>query len=134
MFKLIGPSNPPKKGSLIIAKTKSHQRMGTIVKARAYGRNAKGDPVDLEDPENTMFWASKNQTMNKATSGGYSPFGDVAYQLEIVWVDDQERKWWVLEHPEPDSVGEIAEEQDDVELGVKVAWVDLPQKVTVLVA
>lgn len=134
MFKLIGPSNPPKKGSLIIAKTKSHQRMGTIVKARAYNRSGKEDPMDLEDPENTMFWATKEQSKTVQVGHSYSPFGDVGYQLEIVWIDDQTRRWWVLEHPEPDSVGEVAEEQDEGELGVSVSWVTLPSKLTVLVA
>ena len=135
MFKLIGPLNPPRKGSLIMLDNNGRKRMGQVVKAEIFSRNGNGNKDLANDPREVLFFSGPER---KKSHQGQSPFGDVGYEIEIVWATpDHSREFWVLTHPEPTAIGTLSKKQDVAEaqgFGIVIAYQHLPNKVSVLVA
>ena len=99
------------------------------MKAQTFTRVGKNE---LHNADKVRFWASKEQAEADDMKHAYSPFGDVGYQLEIVWADS-DREFWVLSHNEVQAVGRVKE--PDIESdNIIVTWLNLDSKASVLVA
>ena len=103
--------------------------LGTIVKAQLFTQRGR---QELKNPDKVLF-LSRKEWQHLPDEECHSPFGDVGYELEIVWADGL-REFWVLTHPEPTAIGLISKKQDDTIQGVKISYDDLHHKMSVLVA
>lgn len=132
MFKPIGCLNPPKNGSLIMVRSKAIQMTGVIRKVTPFSPTTTMKQGGMWDSDEVEFWASQHQAHRKAGEG-YSPFGDIAYTLDIVW-ESLEKSLWVLEHPEPDAYGVVNKPLTEQKGVVVVKWTSLTEKPSILVA
>lgn len=130
-FKVIGPLNPPKNGGLIRLedyKSDGSTRMGVIVKARMFAKASNQRSTLINDDVLILDRAEDLDNLDKC----YSPFGDMGYELEIVWSDGQ-REFWMLRHPRPSAIGAVLGDCDDGG-GLRIGYRELVSPVTVLVA
>jgi len=130
-FKVIGPLNPPKNGGLIRLenyKPDGSARMGVILRANAIPDDPKA-PRPVMD-EGVLFMDHVDWDVER-TAKNRSPFGDMIYELEIAWVNE-EREFWVLRHPRPSAIGTIKADHGDE--GLMITFSKLGSVMTVTVA